>query len=216
MDGRRRECWCASVSDGGFDGGISETELARFAREPVFSGIPEAERRHLGAIARRKAVRSDSYFLREGDFPDRVAYVGRGLFRVFFITVEGEERTMAFRGVGRLLSGYTSSLERSPAAYSIQAIEDGVLYWLPLAAVDELMRRHRCWPELATRYAQLLFMEKELREREFLSLDAEARYAAFLTRYPGLEERIPQYLVASFLGISPVTLSRIRRSSLDH
>ncbi len=202
------------AGNGGFGGGISEAELARLAREPVFSGIPDAERRHLGAIARRQTVKGSSFFLREGDAPDRVAYVGRGLFRVFFITAGGEERTMAFRGVGRLLSGYTSSVERSPAAYSIQAVEDGVLYWLPLAAVDELMKRHRCWAELATRYAQLLFIEKERREREFLSLDAEARYAAFLTQYPGLEERIPQYLVASFLGISPVTLSRIRRSSL--
>ena len=198
------------MSDGGSTGGISEAELARLAREPVFKGIPDSERRHLGAIARRQSMKSGSFFLREGNTPERVAYVGWGLFRVFFITAQGEERTMAFRGAGRLLSGYTSSLKRRPAAYSIQAIEDAVLYWLSLAAVDELMRRHRCWPELATRYAQLLFIEKERREREFLSLSAEARYAAFRAQYPGLEERIPQYLVASFLGISPVTLSRIR------
>jgi CRP-like cAMP-binding protein len=201
------------VGDDGTGGELSAIEQEKFGREPVFGGIPEAERRHLAALSRRQAVQSGSFFLREGDTPDRVAYVARGLFRVFFVTAEGEERTMAFRGAGRLLSGYTSSLERRPAAYSIQAIEDSVLSWLPLSAIPDLMARHPCWPELATRYAQLLFMEKERREREFLSLGAEARYAAFLAHNPGLEERIPQYLVASFLGISPVTLSRIRRGS---
>jgi CRP-like cAMP-binding protein len=201
------------VSDEGTGEGLSEIELERFGREPVFDNIPDTERRHLAALCRRQTLRNGAFFLREGDAPDRVAYVGRGLFRVFFVTTEGEERTMAFRSAGRLLSGYTSSLERSPAAYSIQAIEDSVLYWLPLSAIPDLLARHPCWTELATRYAQLLFMEKERREREFLSLGAEARYAAFLEHYPGLEKRIPQYLVASFLGISPVTLSRIRKGS---
>jgi len=73
-----------------------------------------------------------------------------------------------------------------------------------------LRDRYLCWQEVAARYAEMLFAEKERREREFLSDDAATRYRTFLADSPDLESRLPQYFIASYLGITPVALSRIR------
>ena len=64
---------------------------------------------------------------------------------------------------------------------------------------------------MSGKYAELLYLEKEKREIEFLKEDAESRYNNFINKHPTFENRISQYNIASYLGITPVTLSRIRR-----
>jgi hypothetical protein len=80
-----------------------------------------------------------------------------------------------------------------------------------LASIVELFNQHHCWEKLGRILAEQLYIKKETREAEFLLDDAETRYFNFQKQYPGLEERIAQYHVASYLGITPVMLSRIRR-----
>ncbi|MCP4271690.1 MAG: Crp/Fnr family transcriptional regulator, partial [Gammaproteobacteria bacterium] len=80
-----------------------------------------------------------------------------------------------------------------------------------LAPVVNLFDQHRCWEKLGRLLAEQLYIKKETREAEFLLDDAETRYLNFQTNYPGLEDRLTQYHVASYLGITPVMLSRIRR-----
>jgi CRP-like cAMP-binding protein len=73
------------------------------------------------------------------------------------------------------------------------------------------MERNPCWNTIARKYVETLFIEKEKRERRLLSEDAATRYLSFQKDYPGLEDKIPQYQIASYLGITPVALSRIRK-----
>jgi len=89
--------------------------------------VPASECAYLEGLLHRRPVEKGGFFLREGDYPILLAYIQRGLFRVFFTTESGNERTHAFRAEERFLSGYSPFLGRVRSPYSIQALEEGVL-----------------------------------------------------------------------------------------
>lgn len=152
----------------------------------------------------------NEYLVREGDKPDKLAFVISGLFRAFYLTEDGEEKTIVFRGKGKPLSAYSSFIENSNAKFSIQALEDSNLLYITIKEFEKLLSSNNFWQNITGKYYLNIFIEKEKRERELLSDDAETRYKNFLIDFPGLENRISHYLIASYLGISNVTLSRIR------
>jgi CRP-like cAMP-binding protein len=155
-------------------------------------------------------IKKNDYFIHAGDVPDKLAFIIIGIFRVFYTTELGIERILVFRGENKFLSAYSSFLECTNSKYSIQALEDSILLYVSLKDYSLLLSEHICWQTICTKYAQQLFIEKEKRENEFLSDDAETRYNSFLSNYPDYEKRINQYHIASYLGITPVALSRIR------
>ena len=86
---------------------------------------------------------------------------------------------------------------------------------VPFKEIQKLYQRHPCWNELGRKIAENFFIVKEQREYEFLLLDAKARYLNFIHDYADLTERIPQYHIAAYLGITPVSLSRVINSTKD-
>ena len=101
-------------------------------------------------------------------------------------------------------------LENRESWYSIEALTDAELACIPIDEFMELSSAHHCWEKIAKEYMVRLFIEKEDRERSFLVEDAKTRYLNFKNKFSELESRIPQFHIASYLGISPVSLSRIR------
>jgi CRP-like cAMP-binding protein len=194
---------------------VHETEIAMFRKTlGSFVDIPDAEwektRERLTALH----IPKGGFFVRAGERPDRLAFIASGMFRVFFITDKGDEKTLVFRDAGRIISGLSPFLATKESWFSIEALEDSDLLCIRLDG-EIWEGQSDCWKTVYAKYMELLFFEKENREREFLSDDAETRYLSFRKRYPDLEHRVPQYTIASYLGITPVALSRIRKSIKD-
>ena len=78
-------------------------------------------------------------------------------------------------------------------------------------ALNRLFAEHPCWKDFLIKIISKAYLIRENREREFLLFDAEQRYQSFQKKYPNLESRIKQHYVASYLGIAPESLSRIRK-----
>jgi CRP-like cAMP-binding protein len=175
-----------------------------------YAEIPEEEWREVTGRLERVTLKKNDFFVRQGDRPDRMGIIFDGIFRVFCITETGDEKTLAFRKKRQFLSAYSPFVENRDSWYSIQALTDAVLICFPLDDVKNLSVRHHCWEKVVKEYMVRLFIEKEDRERSFLTEDAHTRYVKFRERYPELEKTLPQYYIASYLGISPVSLSRIR------
>ncbi len=176
-----------------------------------FAEIPEDEWEKAILNLRHVHLKKNEYFVRIGAVPDKMAYIVSGVFRVFYVTESGEEKTLAIRDEGRMLSAFSAFLENTTSWYDIQALEDSDLLYFSLDQYINGLQGHPCWQMINAKYVQMLFVEKERRESEFLSDDAETRYKKFRERFPGMENRIRQYHIASYLGITPVALSRIRR-----
>ncbi len=176
-----------------------------------YAAVPEAQWSKVLKKLHVLKIKKNDYFIKAGDFPDKLAYIVEGIFRVFYLSESGNENSLVFREEGRLLSAYSSFLENTNSVYSFQALEDSILIYSSLNDYTELLEEHACWQIITAKYSQMLFVEKEKREKEFLSDDAETRYMTFLNKYPKLVKRISLYYIASYLGITPEALSRIRK-----
>ena len=153
-----------------------------------------------------------------------MAIVLSGLFRYLYIDSQGNEYTKAFMAESSFLSSYSSMIRGEASYYFIEALEDAEVLafryddWLLLRKTDPV------WNDLLVRLLEKGYSVKERRERELLLLDADggptavfvdaaARYLNFCAEYPDLNERVKQHQVASFLGIKPESLSRIKKKS---
>lgn len=171
--------------------------------------VPEAEWRAFERLLEPLKLAKGERFVEPGDATGRVGLVRSGLFRFYYVDADGREATKAFRGPGELAAPYAELLMGVPSRTYIEALEDSELLAARYEDLVALYARHRCWLELGRRVAETFYVTKERREFELLQLPARERYRLFSDEYPGLAGRIPQYHVASYLGITPVALSRL-------
>jgi CRP-like cAMP-binding protein len=149
------------------------------------------------------------FLVRPGEASGSVGLVRSGMLRFFYTDTEGAEYTKAFRGPGEMAAAFAELLLGVPSRTHIQALEDAELLVCDYARLDHSLSRFPSWQPMARLIAEHFYVVKERREFELLQLSAEDRYRRFAADYPDLMGRIPQYCVASYLGITPVALSRI-------
>jgi CRP-like cAMP-binding protein len=162
--------------------------------------------------ARRKVitVKKNEFFLQAGVVPDRIGFNLAGLLRLYYIDDKGNEITKHFCLENTCAISYAAFIQREESKVYIQALEDTRLLVVDYRTYCKLLDSHSCWREVARKLAELIFILKQKREAGLLLHDAGERYMQFLADYPNLENRISQYHIASYLGIAPESLSRIR------
>ncbi|HEY1406449.1 MAG TPA: Crp/Fnr family transcriptional regulator [Spirochaetota bacterium] len=175
------------------------------------SDVPADETKILLDIAHPQEIREGDYFLHEGDIPDRFAFVSSGLFRYFYIDKKGNDCTKGFFPEDTIISSYSAMIQNRGSHFSIKALEDSVVLVIHNSDWVRLRRERPVWNLFLIAILEKGYGVKESREREFLLSDARERYLTFLKTFPGMEDRIPQHLIASYIGITPVALSRIRK-----
>lgn len=158
-----------------------------------------------------KKIRKRQYLLQAGEVCRFVAFVEKGVVRQYTVNNKGSEHIIQFGVEGWTVSDLYSFMTAEPAIYHIDAVEDSELVLVTKAAQDEIMRQV---PRYET-YLRMQFMGAYLalqkRVSNMISLPPYERYLAFTRLYPTIAQRVPQHMIASYLGLTPETLSRIRR-----
>src|SRR5258708_16689019 len=183
-------------------------QFAHFLRS--WADVPDAEIAKAIKIFQPVSVPKGGFLLRAGDVPDTLGFVVSGVMRSFFITSDGNEIARSFRVENSFVASYSAFFLGGPSRMFLQALKSTLLLVTPYRAYQELTAGHVCWQIMDRKLAQQLFIRLEQRESELLLDDATTRYLKFRADYPGLEDRVKQQHIASYLGITPVTLSRIR------
>jgi CRP-like cAMP-binding protein len=173
--------------------------------------LPQEQEEKLNALISRRQIVKNENFISAGESPKTLAFVKKGLFRYYYANEAGEEFTKAFFPENSVLSSYSAIVAKRPSYFSIQALEDSVIEVINYEVLLKLFAEYPSWNTFLLGMLQKGFMAKEERERQFLLFDAEKRYLSFLIQYPDLEKRIKQHFIASYLRITPESLSRIRR-----
>jgi CRP-like cAMP-binding protein len=158
-----------------------------------------------------KRVRKHQYFLEAGDVSRHVAYVVKGCLRSYTIDEAGEEHIGQFAIEDWWISDLYSFYENQPSVYSIDALEDSELLLLDKPGMEKLCLTIPKFERFFRLILQGNYVASQRRIMQSLSATAEERYLQFLKSYPAIFNRVPQKMVASYLGITPQSLSRIRR-----
>ncbi|MEJ1237214.1 Crp/Fnr family transcriptional regulator [Chryseolinea sp. T2] len=179
--------------------------------------LPAEEEAKVNAIAFSETIKRGEYFIREGAIPTRFGFVVRGLFRYYYLDTKGTEFTKGFFPENNFLTSYTAMKAHRPSYFAIEAMEDSDVVAIDYHHWHSLYAGHPCWQRFLLALLEKGYAKKESRERELLVFNAEERYLLFREQFPNLEARIKQHMVASYLGITPVALSRIRKTlSMTH
>lgn len=173
--------------------------------------LPEEQVYKLLSMMRETFLKKGECFIQEGQIPKKLAFVNSGLFRYYYMDIKGNEFTKGFFPENTFLSAYSSLIQGKPSYFTIEALEDANILMFTYEDWKTLLHEHIGWNKLLIAILEKAFIKKETREKEFLLFDAEKRYTLFLQEYPGLDQRVKQHLVASYLGITSVALSRIRK-----
>lgn len=174
--------------------------------------LPDLEWEDLAAIFRVKEVASREHLLQPGDLDHELMFVERGLLRIYYLDAEGGEANKAFPAENDFAGPLATALLGMPSRYGIQALEDSRLLAARYEDYFALLDRHPAFDRLGRKIVEWVLGQRELREQSLLQQSATERYLDFRERHPALIQRVPQYHVASYLGVTDVTLSRLRRS----
>jgi CRP-like cAMP-binding protein len=149
-----------------------------------------------------------------GEIPRTFSYVFSGLFRSFVTDENGNEYNKIFFDEGTFSGSMTALLSSAPSRFTIESLEASSIIEIDFRGYRELLVEKHDLKLFQIHYLEKNWLlAKEAREVEMVQDDATQRYKRFLTEYPSLEARLPQYLVASHLGITPTQLSRIRKKT---
>jgi len=158
-----------------------------------------------------ETLKKGDFFSKAGRISDRLGFVNSGLLRSFY-TIKGKETTTFFQMPGSIAAALMSFLQMKPAIENIQALEDSELVVISRKELLNLYNENWKWQQVGRVITERYYVKMEERTISLQSQSAQERYENFLLEFPELIQVVPLYYIASFLGISPETLSRIRKN----
>lgn len=155
-----------------------------------------------------KNVRENEFFAREGGQVQELAFIVSGIVRMFFVDEEGNEWIKLFVLKDDFLQANINPYEKG---YNVQALKDTELLCVRYTKLIQLMEVHKDIQSLSQKLTMYYVSKKQQREVDLLSKKGSERYKDFCLEYPTLENEIAHYHIASYLGMTPTQLSRIRK-----
>ena len=158
----------------------------------------------------QRTIRKHEFMIREGSVGRELGYIISGEMRHYY-TTKGEEKTTYFYFENSLVGPYHSCITGMPSRLSIEALSDTRLIVFPYEVLKQLFAKSQGWNTFGRVLAEYLGLGLEDRMVGLLTLSPEERYVELLqSNKKKILERIPQHLIANYLGVTPVSLSRIR------
>jgi CRP-like cAMP-binding protein len=181
--------------------------------ESIEKHIPlsEEDKSFIRSALRERKVKKGQFLLHEGAVSRCTNFVNKGSLCTYFIDLNGKEHIVQFAIEGWWISDLNSFIMQQPATFNVQAIEDSVVLELSFENLEILYEKVPKMERYFRVISQRAFVSFQQRIVQNISMNAEERYLAFQSKYPKLELRIPQKLVAAYLGISAEFLSKIKK-----
>ena len=168
----------------------------------------------LTSIFYQRTMKKNDFFIREGEKSTEIGFILKGAFRSFYIDEKGNEITKYFHTEGSLLFSYLAHLTQNDSTYYLQALEDSEILVTPIADFEKIMEGNYQLLLFNKKMIESALVMKEEHAISFKLWNSKERYNHFSTSFPELEQRIKQCDLASYLGITPVSLSRLKAKSL--
>jgi CRP-like cAMP-binding protein len=155
--------------------------------------------------------KAEEMLIHIGQRPQRFYIIRSGLIRYYYATENGKVWNKIFFREGQFSGSLNALITDGPCRYNVEAIEATEVYALPLDLIERDVGLHQQMQQLKVSLTEEMFLRNEAREALLLTCNAEARYQWLLDNEAWLLARIPQYQLASYLGMDAVSLSRIKK-----
>ncbi len=175
--------------------------------------LTETDRELIKSVVFSRNIKKGEFLVRAGEVAKFGAFVTKGFLRSYVIDNKGKEHIMQFAPENWWISDKTGMSEGTPATFFIDAIEDSELILMDLAGHVTLLKKLPGYSDSFRAGIQRRAVAKDHRIISSLTASAEERYADFLETYPNIAQRVPQHMLASYLGVTPETVSRIRKQA---
>jgi CRP-like cAMP-binding protein len=186
---------------------------AFFTKVRAYTNLSAKAELAWSSLLRSRRYGKEEPFIRAGDVPTAFAFVVEGLLCQHYVGHDGDLVIKYFFPENRIAASVSATLLGEPSLFAITAIENSTVLEYDFAAFKSLVRE---FPEIAAFYISYMerhwIIEKEPGEIAFRYDDAMQRYIDFIRREPDLHKRLKQHHVAAWLGITPESLSRLRRT----
>ena len=150
-------------------------------------------------------------YVQQGQSPENLGLVLDGMLKAYFLGPDGREFIRSFPRKGWPVAPIGAQLEGLKSDITIRALQDSTVATINFCDFRSLLQRHSCWKDLALKTTEKILVLRERREQLFLVMDARERYDYVRRHEPDLLVSVAGYELAAYLGISPVSLSRIRK-----
>ena len=185
---------------------------AFFARVRTYADLSASAEQAWARLLRFKTYERGTHLVREGEVPRNYAFIVEGLFYQYYTGPDGETVIKYFFPENRIAGSVSATILGKPSVFTITAIEDSKVLEYEFGAFRRLVSEH---PEIAAFYIRYMeqhwIIEKEPYEVSMRRDDALKRYRDFIRAEPDLHRRLKQHHIAAWLGITPESLSRLRR-----
>jgi CRP-like cAMP-binding protein len=204
----RSTLWYCRMSDKA----LHMTTASFFNKVRTYTDLSAEAAQAWASLLRPRHYRKDEIFIQAGDVPTNYAFVVKGLLCQHYVGHDGDLIIKYFFPENRIAASVSATLLQEPSLFTITAIEDSIVLEYEFAAFKTLVNT---FPDIATFYINYMerhwIIEKEPVEIAFRHDDAMQRYLDFIHRQPELHKRLKQNHIAAWLGITPESLSRLRR-----
>jgi signal-transduction protein with cAMP-binding, CBS, and nucleotidyltransferase domain len=175
------------ISDNELDDFLSRCMIKKFKRYEVVSG--------------------------PGIVPNEIFFINKGLIRVIVTDNDGVEHSLHFALENQFIADYSAFMLKQSSLYTLQTEEETEVVVLPRAAVDWGYKNLQQGDRLGRLIAEFYFIYQDNRLKNFYARTPKERYDTITDVFPNIHNRVPQHMIASYLGITPVHLSRLKKSN---
>lgn len=175
-----------------------------------YISIPENEIASFQSYLKPKKLKKKEFLLKEGQVCKSRYFITSGCIRLFYIDKKGNEQIIHFAIDNWWITDYESLVNAAPSTLYIQAIETTELLELPEETFDQLCNQIPQIERLFRKIMEKTYIAIQKRMEYMFSLNGEEVFNTFVSANPGFIQRVPQYMIASYLGMSPEFVSKIK------
>ncbi len=173
--------------------------------------VSEKEADTLMSFCFRKSFKKKAILSDDDKFIEEVYFIEKGILRVKIIDLEGKEHTTHFAIENQFIADYNAFLTQEKSRYQLEAMEDTDVIVLPREGIEWGYKNMNEGQKLGRLIAEYYFVYLDTRIQHLYTLSPMERYNLMSEIFPNIHNRVPQHMIASYLGITPIHLSRIKK-----
>jgi CRP-like cAMP-binding protein len=177
----------------------------------VFEHLTAADLFSIIKTARPKKLSVNEIYIHEGELKSKIAYIQNGMMRAYEVNERGEELTVLLRWEDQIIASHENIIFNKPSRFTYQAIEESTILEAEYETIERILNDNPRFEKLRYHFILHMLAEALSKVESFILMNPEDRYRQLAKDKPDLIQRVPAKHLATLLGITPVSLSRIRK-----